>query len=259
MEGALGLSPSAFYPRRLASNARGELLKSLIAMCKLVPGQPAPVLVFDLDGTLLDNRPRVAQIFRELADTWRDRHPREAQALAAVASDDIVYGIKENLARLGVVDPTLVDEACGFWKDRFFTDEYLRYDTETPGARPFVRACYDAGATVVYLTGRDLPNMALGTFASLRDLGFPIGVVGTSLVTKPAFDIPDADFKHEVAPSLVRHGNVVATFDNEPANCNLFLKHLPAARCVFLDTHHAPDPPALDPRAVVLDSFAPHG
>lgn len=224
-------------------------------MCQLTPGQPAPVLVFDLDGTLLDNRPRVAKIFRELAERWASRHPKAADSLAVVDAEAIVYGVTENLERLGVTDVALVQEATQFWKERFFTDEYVRYDTETPGALAFVRGCYDRGATVVYLTGRDLPNMALGTFASLRDLGFPIGVVGTSLVTKPAFEIPDADFKHAVAPSLVRHGNVVATFDNEPANCNLFLKHLPSARCVFLDTHHAPSPPELDPRAVVLSSF----
>jgi hypothetical protein len=253
------LNRSSFHPRRLSAADRRELLGSLLAMCKLTAGQPAPVLVFDLDGTLLDNRPRVARIFQELAETWRDRHPREAAALADISADQIVYGLTENLARFGVADPQLQAEGLEFWKARFFVDAYLRYDVETAGARQFVRACYDAGATIVYLTGRDLPNMALGTFASLRDCGFPIGVVGTSLVTKPAFDIPDSDFKHEVAPSLVRHGNVIATFDNEPANCNLFLHHLPAAHCVFLDTHHAPDPPLLDPRAVVLDTFAVDG
>jgi hypothetical protein len=225
-------------------------------MCRIVPGQPAPVLVFDLDGTLLDNRPRVARIFHELAEVWRSNHPAHATSLAGCKADDIQYGLTENLERLGVHDPALLAEGLEFWKARFFTDEYLRYDVETAGARTFVRACYEAGATIVYLTGRDLPNMALGTFASLRDLGFPIGVVGTSLVTKPAFEIPDAEFKQEVAPSLARHGSVVATFDNEPANCNLFLEFLPAARCVFLDTHHAPNPPDLDRRAVVLDTFS---
>ncbi len=253
------MNRSAFHPRRLASSHRSDLLRSLIEMCRLVPGQPAPVLVFDLDGTLLDNRPRVARIFHELAEAWAEPHPDAARRLAAATAERIVYGLDENLHRLGIDDPRLHEEGFAFWKARFFTDAYMRYDTETPGALAFVRACYEAGATIVYLTGRDLPNMALGTFASLRDLGFPIGVVGTSLVTKPAFEIPDAEFKHEVAPSLARHGNVVATFDNEPANCNLFLKHHPAAHCVFLDTHHAPNPPPLDPRALVLDSFAREG
>jgi hypothetical protein len=123
------------------------------------------------------------------------------------------------------------------------------------GARAFVRACYDAGATVVYFTGRDLPNMSLGSFASLRDLGFPIGLVGTELVTKPAFEIPDTEFKRSVAPEFRRIGEVIAVFDNESANCNLFLDAHPECTAVYLDTQCAPDPPPLDPRAYVVGSF----
>jgi hypothetical protein len=52
---------------------------------------------------------------------------------------------------------------------------------------------------------------------------------------------------------------VVASFDNEPANCNLFLEHHPEAKSVLLDTHHAPNPPVLDVRAAVIDSFLRHG
>ncbi len=213
------------------------------------------MLVFDLDGTLLDNRPRVARIFHELAERWQPSRPASAARLAAARSEHIVYGVQENLERLGILDPEEQGEASAFWRARFFTDDYVRLDVETPGARSFVCACYEAGATIVYLTGRDLPNMAVGTFASLRDHGFPIGVVGTSLVTKPTFEQPDAAFKNEVAPSLVRHGHVIATFDNEPANCNLFLEHHPLARTYFVDTSHAPDPPSLDERAIVIDSF----
>ena len=113
----------------------------------------------------------------------------------------------------------------------------------------------DAGAVIVYLTGRDLPNMALGSFASLRDLGFPIGVIGTELVVKPTFEMPDAEFKREVAPELKRLGKVIAAFDNEPANVNLFLETHPDCAAVFLDTQYAPNPIALDARVEVIDSF----
>jgi hypothetical protein len=107
----------------------------------------------------------------------------------------------------------------------------------------------------VYLTGRDLPGMALGTFKSLRDLGFPIGTMGAKLVTKPAFDIPDTEFKRGVAGDLGRFGEVIAVFDNEPANCNLLLEAYPACDSVFVDTQHAPEPPELDSRVLVIDSF----
>jgi hypothetical protein len=124
-----------------------------------------------------------------------------------------------------------------------------------PGASAFVNACYTAGASIVYLTGRDLPNMSVGTFASLRDLGFPIGVVASTLVTKPTYDMPDTEFKRAVAPAFSRVGHVIASFDNEPANINLFLEYHPHAHAVFVDTQHAPSPPVLDERASVVDSF----
>jgi len=212
-------------------------------------------LVFDLDGTLLDNRPRFVRILHELAESWSATRTELSKKLEGANVDGIVYGLRENLVALSIDDPTIEAEAFEFWKARFFVDAYMKYDVATKGAVDFANACYRAGATLVYLTGRDLPNMALGTFASLRDCGFPIGVVGTSLVTKPAFEIPDADFKRDVAPDLDRHGRVEATFDNEPANTNLFIEHHPQARNVFLDTHHAPAPPALDERAVIIDSF----
>lgn len=228
----------------------------MVTECKHEPSMPAPVIVFDLDGTLLDNRPRVARIFHELAAAWEREHPEASRALAAAKSEAIVYGLHENLDLLGVRDEALREQAFAFWRERFFIDAYMKYDEPTKGALEFVRACYQAGATIVYLTGRDLPNMALGTFASLRDVGFPIGVVGTSLVTKPAFEIPDAEFKNEVAPALVRHGHIVAAFDNEPANNNLFKHHHPRAESVFLDTHHAPNPPSLDESVIVIDTFS---
>ena len=213
------------------------------------------MVVFDLDGTLMDNRPRVVAILQELADDWRAAHPHAAERCARATAEKIVYGFIENLKLLGVEEPELHERGLLFWKERFFRDPHVRHDVPVPGAREFADACYDAGATLVYLTGRDLPNMALGSFASLRDLGFPIGRVGTELVTKPTFDMPDVDFKRGVAPALSRLGEVVAVFDNEAANNNLFLEAHPDAVSVFLDTQHAPNPPPLDPRVRVIDSF----
>lgn len=248
---------SIFSARRLDPSAQRELLQRVLGACHFDPasGVPAPVVVFDLDGTLLDNRPRVVTIFHELAAHWEKDFPDASKKLSIVRDGDIVYGVDENLQLAGIADQELRTFGQQFWKERFFVDHYMRFDTPTKGAVDFVRACYAAGASLVYLTGRDLPNMALGTFASLRDAGFPIGVVGTTLVTKPAFDIPDAAFKNDVAPTLARHGRVIAAFDNEPANNNLFALHHTAAHSIFLDTHHAPNPPALDERVLVIENF----
>jgi hypothetical protein len=246
---------SSFAALRLDPPRRRELLRGIVERARVRTPEGPPVVVFDLDGTLMDNRPRVAAILRELSDHWRKDHPSVSEALAGVQAADIVYDLLANLRRLGVTDPSLHEQGLFFWRERFFHDPHIKHDVEVPGAREFVRACYEAGAVVVYLTGRDLPNMVLGTVASLRDLGFPIGVVGTELVVKPAFEIPDTEYKRGVMPDLRRLGRVIAAFDNESANTNLFLEEYPECASVFLDTQHAPNPPPLDPRVSVIESF----
>lgn len=252
--GAAVITP--FSHRRLSPTERTVLLGRIVDRVRALRATRSPaVIVFDLDGTLLDNRPRVVAILHELGEHWRATHPEAAACCAGARPDGIVYGIAENLRRLGVADPALHQEGFDFWKQRFFGDPHIRHDVEVTGARAFAWACHEAGANVVYLTGRDLANMALGSFASLRDLGFPIGIIGTELVVKPRFETPDVAFKRAVAPELSRLGTVVASFDNEPANVHVFLEAYPESHGVFLDTQYAPDPPPLDERVAVIQSF----
>ncbi|MGK3969748.1 HAD family hydrolase [Sorangium sp. So ce118] len=243
-----------FHEKRLVPLERTRLLNSIVERAADRSEGP-PVIVFDLDGTLMDNRPRVVAILHELAEEWRRKHPHAAALLERASPEGIVYGFQDNLRRLGVDDESLHLHAFEFWKARFFNDPHIRHDIEVPGASQYARECHAAGATLVYLTGRDLPNMALGSFASLRDLGFPIGVIGTELVVKPRFEMPDTEFKRSVAPQLSRLGRVIAAFDNEAANCNLLVGCHPRAAAVFLDTQYAPDPPPLDPRVRVIHTF----
>lgn len=231
------------------------MLRGIVERVRVQRASGPAVIVFDLDGTIMDNRPRVVAILHELGEHWKERHPEAAARCAGATKDDIGYGFIANLRRVGVEGAALHQEGFAFWKERFFADPHVRHDVEVRGARAFARAVYDAGAVVVYLTGRDLPNMALGSFASLRDLGFPIGLIGTELVVKPRFETADLAFKRAVAPDLSRLGVVVASFDNEPANVNVLLEAHPASVGVLLDTQYAPDPPPLDPRAVVINTL----
>jgi hypothetical protein len=211
--------------------------------------------VFDLDGTLMDNRPRTLVILHELAAVWRTSRPQLAERLAAARADQLDYLLTDSLARFGVTHTDAIAEAEAFWRDRFFTDAYLEHDVAVPGSVEFARACYERGGNLVYLTGRDLPLMGIGSFKSLRDLGFPIGVPGTELVLKPDAGMPDEAFKRLEAPKLERVGRVVAVFDNEPANCNVLLEQNPECTSVFVDTQHLPGAPPLDPRVKVVPDF----
>jgi hypothetical protein len=235
--------------------AQRDVLKGVLRRCRAERARATPVVVFDLDGTLVDNRPRTTAILREFANHCRVRDPDLARRLDCARPTDLSYRLADSLERLGAAATHLADEMQAFWKDRFFADPHLVHDTPLPGSIDFARGCHAAGAVLVYLTGRDLPMMGVGTFQSLRDLGFPIGVPGTELVLKPDVEQPDEAFKRQTAPELVRLGRVVAAFDNEPANCNVMRAHYPDAHVVFVDTQHTPDAPSLDSGIHVVRDF----
>ena len=253
-------TPPLYQP--LGAREQAALLRTIIDRCAhAATTSQRAVVVFDLDGTLLENRPRTLAILREFAENLRAKGELAPDANVAVErlltakAEELLYLIAHSLEHLGIKAKDLVDQASDYWKARFFVDEYLKHDTEVAGAASFARACYEAGGNVVYFTGRDVPNMSLGSFKSLRDLGFPIGTPGTSLVCKPTFDMPDEQYKREVGPELQRMGHVVAVFDNEPANCNNLLGLYEGAESVFIDTQHLPGAPALDPRVHVVRDF----
>jgi hypothetical protein len=251
------MSASPKYPR-LSRAEQATLLRSIVGRVRTEADArgPTPVVVFDLDGTLMDNRPRTAVILREFAGTLGREDEELAARLRACEPKKLAYLLTESLGALGVTRSDLVARAESFWRDRFFADEHLKHDVEVPGAVEFAKACYDAGAILVYMTGRDLPLMGIGSFRSLRDLGFPIGTPGTELVLKPDANMPDEAFKRLEAPKLARVGKIVAAFDNEPANCNSLLAMNPGCHSVLLDTQHLPGAPPLDAGVQVVADFA---
>jgi hypothetical protein len=205
----------------------------------------APVVVFDLDATLYDNRPRTLEILMEYREEVIERQPEVGDAFGALTADRIHYLLSDTLRGVGVSRADVVSDVTRFWHDRFFTDAYLQHDAPLEGAAEYVRACHEAGAIVVYMTGRDVSGMLVGTVTSLRDCGFPIAIAGTELVLKPDATMPDEAFKRGALPSLERLGDVVAFFDNEPANCNLAKAMFPEATVILLDTQKVPYAPDL--------------
>lgn len=214
-----------------------------------------PVVVFDLDATLYDNRPRTLEILMEYREEILETATDVAERLTALTTERIQYLLSDTLRGIGITRADIISDVTRYWHDRFFTDEYLKHDVPLEGAAEFVRACHEAGGIVVYLTGRDVPGMMLGTVASLRDLGFPIGIAGVELVLKPDANLPDEAFKRGALPTLDRLGDVVAFFDNEPANCNLAKAMYPDASVILLETQKVPYAPDLSADIHVVTDF----
>lgn len=212
-------------------------------------------MVFDLDATLFDNRPRTLEILMEYREHIAGEDPELAEALLTLEVDRVQYLLTDTLKGCGVYRAELVKHISAFWRERFFTDEYVACDVPLAGAPEYVRACHEAGAVIVYLTGRDIPGMLAGTVAKLRDDGFPIAVAGTELILKPDPNMSDEAFKRTALPTLDRVGDLTAFFDNEPANCNLAKAMFPDATVVLLDTQRVPGAPEIEQDVEVLADF----
>jgi hypothetical protein len=213
-----------------------------------------PVLVFDLDSTLFSTQERNHAILHEFAlDVGAPEGFK--QALEQLTPTDMGWNIMDDLRKRGFRHEPTLTRLRQFWLARFFRDEYLRHDLPLPGASDFVSACHDAGALIYYLTGRDEPNMGRGTRMSLAMHGFPTEPPRVILRLKPRFEDDDLDFKRQALDEIRGLGVVVACFENEPANANLFHDSFPEAHILFLETVHSPNPPPLNHGIVRLKDF----
>ncbi len=204
-----------------------------------------PLVVLDLDGTLYNNNVRSLRILQEFAHAHALEHRELMESMDRMSAGDCCYKLADTLAKAGVDDPAVIARAQAFWFDRFFTNEYVLYDLPPPGAREFVAPVRDAGAIPVYLTGRDAPNMLVGTVTALQRDGFPVGTVDTRIILKDDFETADEVYKTSVQDHLASAGDVVAVFDNEPGLCNLFKARFPDSCTVWMKTSWAPNPPPI--------------
>lgn len=227
--------------------AKSPLLDAVLAKTQAVvnAGKAQPVVVFDLDATLFDNRPRNIAIFRAWAIQPKHLGTPVALKVMGLKAEQTEYRYADTLKKIGITDKAIVDDFGAFWLDRFFT-EWTVHDQAMPGGPSYVQALHKAGAFVVYLTGRDAPRMLTGTTQSLMLWGYPLGQPRTQLIMKPHRKIDDEVFKDSVMSSLRKTGEVIAFFDNEPGNVNLMKKAFPQASVIFLKTMHRPDAPKVD-------------
>ena len=223
-----GCTPGAVPVSQEVAN---RLLKSVVRNCK------AQRVLFDLDSTLLNNRPRSAVIMREFASTCN--HPL---LLRATPAHFPTWSARDSMVLLGLsqeVADSIIDEYMDFWESRFFTSEYCQYDEVILGAVNFVNAVHNAGGLVNYLTGRD-ETMRQGTSLSLQTLGFPDPCEDkVELMMKPVASDSDDLFKDSVLRTLSAEGGILAAFDNEPSHINSYRTVFPDAICVHLDTDNS--------------------
>jgi hypothetical protein len=231
-------------PRRARPGDQPAIL--LAALARVREAGPHAVAVFDLDSTLLDNRPRQAAILRGYGRATGLPILRRARPEHVTSWD-----LSRALAAAGLA-PAEVRRHAGpfheFWAERFFTSRYCRLDVPVPGAPQFVCAVRAAGARIAYVTGRPGHGMGAGTLQALRRHGFPLpDNAAVSLFMKPGEGLLDDAWKAVARDLVEARGTPVLVLDNEPAHVNAYARAWPRALAVHLDTDHSERPVEVDP------------
>jgi hypothetical protein len=215
-----------------------------------------PIVVFDLDSTLFSTAPRNLRILEEFVGEHAARTPGLAAMFEGIGLADMGWNIHECLKQRGIGDESLWRELLRFWFERFFSDDYLLHDTAVPGAQDFVHACHARGALIYYLTGRHVGGMEIGTVRALTRQGFPFWRGRCVVHLKPSFEMSDSAFKDEAVADVRSYkGRVVATFENEPGNANMFLRSFPDALHFLLLTVHSPTAERPDASLIAMEDF----
>jgi FMN phosphatase YigB (HAD superfamily) len=225
------------------------VLERVLARARALPGA---LVVFDLDSTLLDNKPRQTRILREFGVA------HGIPQLAATRNEHWVdWSIAHAMANTGLPAAEVdrwAEEAKQYWRERFFTSEYCRDDDAIAGAKDYLAAVADAGAFIAYCTGRHEP-MRAGSVESFQRLGFPVPGPRVELLMKPVFELSDDDWKAEAYARLRQLGGVVAVFDNEPTHVNGYRAAFPDATVVHLATDDSGRPVTLSDGIVSIKDF----
>lgn len=246
------------------STQQSQLLKKIESQ---VVQTKNPVLVFDLDSTLFKNYGRWIQIIQEFGEQENLASLKSCQKKQITDSWDMMNILAKDCGLGAQKAKEVIGKFKGFWATRFFNDDYVKYDEALPGAKEYVNEMYKKGAHVVYITGRDAPNMRKGTVAKLKADGFPIGMAKTELIMKPfsntdlrkkaktreeyekLIDKTDKEFKSQALKKAQKYGTVVASFDNDPTHINLYYNAFHKQGqgwAVFLNTDHTKNAPAVE-------------
>lgn len=198
--------------------------------------------VFDLDSTLFDLTLRVAAIIDDFrhAPANLARFPDACRLLEKVEIRQTDWGLEAPLGRAGIdCNGVFFQELHAHWAQGFFSSNFLKHDEPLPGSVTYVQELHQAGAEIMYLTGRDVPRMYKGTAESLSSRGFPLELPGIELVLKPDARLDDAQFKLDVLRSAEERYERIWLFENEPVNLNLIARECPEIGLVFIDSTHS--------------------
>ena len=212
--------------------------KALSRISRRTRQKKRTIVVFDIDNTLVDTRPRTLAAARSFLKARQNHGALRSLGLHLVRFDG-----KQTAIRLGLK----AREAAAFtshWERFFWNPKNLSLDVAIKDTVKLAHKAKAAGAEVYYLTGR-VDAFKVGTVAQLRRHGLP-DVDGDHVICKPnpkpvpgsdrlSFT-PTAPFKLAQVRRLLRGGGKLGLFMSDSRDDVATLqKGLGCRSCVWVD------------------------
>lgn len=224
---------------------QNDVLEQILLRIQHPPkGDLARLAVFDLDSTLFDVSPRLQKVLDDFAKDpdHQKMFPEVISFFKGIQTHQTDWGVSHALKRAGLEDasPEFQETLRDFWRQTFFSNEYLHHDVPFEGAVEFVKTLSSSGVEIIYLTGRDEQRMGLGSPEVLKKWNFPLDGKKDHLVLKPHRRMDDAKFKRDWFANLDKTKyEVIWFFENEPVNIHLIRDDVPEIDIIFFDSTHS--------------------
>lgn len=175
--------------------------------------------------------------------------PSTARQQLLSVREEVVRRVKAGERPMVIFD---IDDTLLTWPRADLPNRQL-----VPGALAYLKSLKDAGAKIVYITGRHEEARA-ETVEHLRSFGFPVGA-DDHLVLNDT-NLSTIDYKTTATRAAVRtYGKPVAAFDNEKENARMFRREFPDPNIAVVrlrTTTQRPDSGGDGP-ITVIDDFTP--
>lgn len=214
-----------------------------------------PILILDLDGTVVDYTGRTYMIFQKAIEDLG--LPDDINRLVnSIKAEDYDYYPRSNFIRIGIKDEKIVKKLTDFWDKNYFTNHYLKYDKQMPGAHEFVENILSLSMDVVYLTGRDDQNMGEGTRAWLYENKLlKRGDERCRLMMKMDLEIENFESKALNGERIGAQGQPILIIDNEPIELQTMSERFPEAFIVLVDMPNSGKPATLPDDILKIKDF----
>ena len=148
------------------------------------------------------------------------------------------WGFSEALEREDFYSSIRLIKALSiFWRQRFFSNDFIKYDTLYPGTKDYLDFVLKQNSKIKYLTGRSQFKMREGTIAKFSEDNIPLATA-KDLIMKETNEI-DSLYKLSVIKELKSDYTKIAFYENAPEIINTVMDANLDVFCVFINSTHS--------------------